>query len=1008
MKTKKVLCIILCITLVLSNFVFADNKSDLKGNWAEDQINNWLAKGYVKGFHDGSFKPNHDISRIEFIVLINRAFGFTETEAIDFKDVKENDWFYREVSKAKKAGYITGQNDGAFKPNAKITRQEAAVILSRLFKLHGSSNTEVFAALKDVNSIPSWSQDAISAVVSKGYMQGLPDKSFSPSKTMTRAEAIVALDRCYLDYVKVTYDKASVYTAGTVEGSLEIKAADITLQDTVINGNLIISENVGDGNVKLNNVTVKGNTYVRGGGRNSIIADNSTFKIVIIDKLDNKVRFVAVGNTTIQSVDMKSGGTLEEQNLTNSGFGNVLISEETSSKEPVLLVGEFQNINIKAANLAVNLKGSISKLDIAPNASNTLITLSLQAKIKELIANALAVITGDGSIETAQVSASGTRIEVPNNTVNIENAAINVFIYKPAATPTRRNSGGGTTTPSVPSAAISYFQELVTGVNSTMEYSTDNWSTSTDVAGTNINISSMIPTADNLATGDLVTIKIRIKAAPNLEQTLSIPARPTYPVPGDGTGNTFKVEPASGANGTRVTAQSNIEVCIKRADFTTKVAWENGTPTGKDFTTAAFTDRVSARIKATSTSFAGNSSSITLTNLNCKVSESSTPVIAGAATDISVYDLDVANDATDFQVEFNAAPDETLIEEYRIMVIPSGSSFSYNLDDANGAVEDSYITVPKTGDSTYTVDFADYAAMVDGHPIIKDVDGQPIMTGEAYRMFILSVADGVNANVNSMSALTSTVSLIPYITIDLVPGAGSSARFQIVGEGDYYGRTYAPGTVNLLTSNGTPRSYYMPIFSSKIFYYIDYNDSTPEAGDKITLLDDGTGLVTISITGGENNSLDGHYLLDVGPEGFSSYIPFVIQGNDVLVVRHDLELATGDTIEINYYHSGEDLTYHMTFTAGSTDLLDANGEMLGFQAIPSSDYSFELESIATPEAGDQITVTDDGTGKVTITVTDPNINSSLDGTYTLWVSDDIFGHARAIDFTINGTTVTIQ
>jgi hypothetical protein len=1009
-KAKKVLSIILCIILVLSNFAFADNSSDLKGNWAEDQINSWLAKGYVKGFSDGSFKPNNDISRIEFVILINRAFGFTETETIDFKDVKVNDWFYSEVSKAKKAGYIAGQNGGAFNPNDKITRQEAAVILSRLFNLQATPNAEILGALNDAANIPSWSQGAISAVISKGYMQGLPDKSFKPSKIMTRAEAIVILDRCYLDHVKVAYDKAGVYTAGTVEGSLEIKAADVTLQDTVINGNLIISENVGDGNVNLKNVIVNGSTYVRGGGLNSIYAEDSSFKIIIIDKMDNKVRFVVVGKTTVSDVDMKSGGTLEEQSLIGTGFGNVLFSKETSSKEPVILIGEFQNIDVKAANIVIDLKGSASKLDVAANASNALITLSLQAKIKEIIFNALAVVTGNGSIETALVNASNSRVEVPNITANIGNGATNVYIYTPAPTrkPTRRNS----TTPTVPTAAISYFEELVTGVNSTMEYSTDNWGTSTGVTGTNINISSIIPANGNLATDYTVTLNIRVKASPNLEQTLLIPARPAYPVPGDGTGNTFKVELASGANGTRVTAQSNLEVSIRRADFTTKVAWENGTPTGKDFPTAALTDSVRARIKATSTSFAGDSGSITMTSLNCKVSASTTPIIAGAATDITVWDLDVSDDATDFQVEFTAAEDETLIDEYRIMVIPSASSFSYNLNSANGVAEGKYISVPKTGVDTYTVDFADHAVDVGGHPIINDVDGKPIITGEPYAMFILSVADGVNANVNSLSPFTPTVRLIPSISIDLVPDTGNEAKFEIVGMGDYYGRTYPSGTLNLLMADGTSRGYYLSIFNSKIYYRIEYQDSTPEPGDKITLSDDGTGLITISLTDATDGSLDGYYLLGVGPYGYRTYIPFVIETDlgetDVIVVRPELELASGDNININYYHSGEDLSYSITYTAGSANLLYDDGSMLDYQTIPASDYSFKLESNVEPEADDQITVTDDGNGSVTITVSDPDINGSLDGIYTLWVSDDNFKYVMPVDFTIEGTTVTIQ
>jgi len=66
------------------------------------------------------------------MTLTNKAFGFTLEEPIEFIDIADSDWFAGAVRKAKAAGYIGGYPDGSMKPNNPISRQEAAVILSKI------------------------------------------------------------------------------------------------------------------------------------------------------------------------------------------------------------------------------------------------------------------------------------------------------------------------------------------------------------------------------------------------------------------------------------------------------------------------------------------------------------------------------------------------------------------------------------------------------------------------------------------------------------------------------------------------------------------------------------------------------------------------------------------------------------------------------------------------------------------------------------------------------------
>ncbi|ULO05203.1 S-layer homology domain-containing protein [Paenibacillus sp. 19GGS1-52] len=172
----------------------ASQASDIKGHWAESQINTWIQKGLIKKYEDGSFKPDNSITRAEFFSLINRSFGFTEKAAISFSDVPSNHWAYSELAVAVKAGYITGYADGTIGPNKPISRQEVAVIVGRLLNL--SANESAGTSFQDASMIADWAKYAVNtAIVSNILIGHDADSSFKPMNPLNRAEAVVALDR---------------------------------------------------------------------------------------------------------------------------------------------------------------------------------------------------------------------------------------------------------------------------------------------------------------------------------------------------------------------------------------------------------------------------------------------------------------------------------------------------------------------------------------------------------------------------------------------------------------------------------------------------------------------------------------------------------------------------------------------------------------------------------------------------------------------------------------------
>ncbi|MBW7457581.1 S-layer homology domain-containing protein, partial [Paenibacillus sepulcri] len=204
------------VCLLFSSFgvAFGDTASaalDIKGHWAESQISGWIDKGYIKGYEDGSFKPNKTITRAEFSTLINRSFGFSETAAISFGDVASSYWAYSEAAKAVKAGYIKGYEDGTFGVSKPISRQEVAVIIGRLLNLPAVS---AGASFQDAGLIAEWAKDAVGRAAASNILVGYKeDGSFKPTSPITRAEAVVTLDRI-ISYKAPTGSAGSVGPAG--------------------------------------------------------------------------------------------------------------------------------------------------------------------------------------------------------------------------------------------------------------------------------------------------------------------------------------------------------------------------------------------------------------------------------------------------------------------------------------------------------------------------------------------------------------------------------------------------------------------------------------------------------------------------------------------------------------------------------------------------------------------------------------------------------------------------
>ncbi|MFC3801520.1 S-layer homology domain-containing protein [Cohnella sp. GCM10012308] len=166
--------------------------SDISGHWAETNIKQAVGMHIVGGYPDGSFKPNAAVTRAEFaVMLMNALKPQQEGAALAFADQEQiGAWAQRAVAQAVQASIIHGYEDGTFRPNAKITRAEMAVMLSSALGQSVQAKTTGFADDKD---IPAWAKGAVAALSQLGIIEGKGANRYAPGNPATRAEAVTVL-----------------------------------------------------------------------------------------------------------------------------------------------------------------------------------------------------------------------------------------------------------------------------------------------------------------------------------------------------------------------------------------------------------------------------------------------------------------------------------------------------------------------------------------------------------------------------------------------------------------------------------------------------------------------------------------------------------------------------------------------------------------------------------------------------------------------------------------------
>ncbi|MCM1149563.1 MAG: S-layer homology domain-containing protein [Butyricicoccus sp.] len=406
---------LLCLVMLLGLVPGLELPVQAADSWATPYLNQLVNWGVMRGDINGNLYPERNITRAEFVTMMNRAYGYDTTGGNPFADVFTSDWYYDDIDIAYNVGYFTGTSANTASPQAELTREQAAVLLARNMMLQGTSG-EVLG-FSDSRDLSEWSRGLVGAVADAGVISGYGDGSFRPKNSITRGEVAAMLSRAVGSLISQPGDES----LGSVYGNLTINSSGVSLRNTTVVGNLYLTGGIGLGDVLLENVDVYGEIIVAGAGeanssKSSVVMRNVTANELIVDNISNQfVTVRAEGDTRIGKTSVRTNAYVED--TTPNGYGLTLIELDGEPGTKLQLAGNIKEVRNLTPQSSLEIsQGTAAKVTSDEHATGSAVRVEAGARVDELNLDVGASVSGDGDIGSMNVGAAGTNVGIlPDN-----------------------------------------------------------------------------------------------------------------------------------------------------------------------------------------------------------------------------------------------------------------------------------------------------------------------------------------------------------------------------------------------------------------------------------------------------------------------------------------------------------------------------------------------------------------------------------------------------------------
>lgn len=174
--------------------------------WYHLSVDYVLTHKMMNGVSSRAFAPNANLTRGMLVQILYNLEGKPKGTAANFSDVQADAWYAEAVGWAASNKVVTGYADGTFRPNAAVTREQAAAILYRYAKskdidVSVGENTNILSYV-DVQQASEYAIPALQWAVGAGVLNGKNGGRLAPTGTATRAEIAAIMQRWCENIIK--------------------------------------------------------------------------------------------------------------------------------------------------------------------------------------------------------------------------------------------------------------------------------------------------------------------------------------------------------------------------------------------------------------------------------------------------------------------------------------------------------------------------------------------------------------------------------------------------------------------------------------------------------------------------------------------------------------------------------------------------------------------------------------------------------------------------------------
>lgn len=205
--------------------------------------------GLIQGFEDNTVRPQTPITRAQMATIMSRAMKTVEkADLSDFVDVESTDWYYEAMAKAVSMEAFKGDDKKQLNPDNTITRQEALIVLCRIFDVP-DSDVSALGKYSDSGQVASWAAKEVRSIAAAGYLGNITE--IRPLDAMTRLEFAQIMGRIVTTYI----DEAGEYT-NLPAGNVLVRAENVTIKGIKTDNVIFIGDGV-ESEVNFTDCTVE-------------------------------------------------------------------------------------------------------------------------------------------------------------------------------------------------------------------------------------------------------------------------------------------------------------------------------------------------------------------------------------------------------------------------------------------------------------------------------------------------------------------------------------------------------------------------------------------------------------------------------------------------------------------------------------------------------------------------------------------------------------------------------